>query len=133
MTQEQIQESNQLIAQFMGAKVINDTDYNYAVYRFENRKPGDCYLHQMEYHSSWDWLMPVVEKIEAMGHKTIIGGGDYWGNYMNILFGKNEKEHRELLLTVDAETKAMNKGDSKIEAVYSTVVDFIKWYNQQKQ
>lgn len=74
-----------------------------------------------DYDRHWELLMPVVEKIEKMEHKTIIGGGDYWGNYCNIMYGVSLKETDD--------TKAMGQGDSKIEAVYKAVVQFIQWYN----
>ena len=40
--------NNRLIAEFMGAE----------------GHPLD----QMKYHTSWDWLMPVIEKIETLGY-----------------------------------------------------------------
>lgn len=44
-------ENNKLIAEFMGA--VGSPMY----------KPNE-----MKYHSSWDWLMPVIEKIEHLGY-----------------------------------------------------------------
>ena len=62
-----VTEQNKLIAEFMG---------------FVNTTPTDKYFNIMEhsvtkqlqepmsakYHSSWDWLMPVVEKIERLSN-----------------------------------------------------------------
>jgi hypothetical protein len=48
MTTEETQKRNEAIALFMGV------DYS----------PHPYFI---GYHSSWDWLMPVVEKIEAEG------------------------------------------------------------------
>ena len=46
---------NKLIAEFMGYKV-------------GERKRGGGYMpeNEMRYNDSWDWLMPVVEKIEEI-------------------------------------------------------------------
>jgi hypothetical protein len=60
-----VQEGNKLIAKFMGGKTWNNDIFLFPV--------GESPLeHQSEmakyfkYHSSWDWLMPVVEKINEI-------------------------------------------------------------------
>lgn len=65
------------------------------------------------YHNSYDSIMPVVEKIESLGHSVIIDGTQCkifmdhdWINYYK---------------------------DSKIESVYASVVKFIQWYNPNKE
>ena len=55
---------NKLIAEFMGVNVITLDDVR------KNKNPyfssADGYLEDdLKYHTSWDWLMPVVEKIET--------------------------------------------------------------------
>tara|TARA_R110000737_G_scaffold319695_1_gene331006 strand:+ start:200 stop:487 length:288 start_codon:yes stop_codon:yes gene_type:complete len=52
---------NKLIAEFMSINVITEDDIR------ANKNPisasHDGYLEEdLEYHSSWDWLMPVVDK-----------------------------------------------------------------------
>ena len=52
--------NNKLIAEFMGVNVITLDDVR------KNKNPyissADGYLEDdLKYHSSWDWLMPVVE------------------------------------------------------------------------
>ncbi len=81
-------------------------------------------ISEFKYDSSMDWLMPVLERIEAMGYKTIIGGGDSWGNYCNINYG--------ISLMESSETKAMGQGDTKMEAIFEAVAEFIEWYNKKK-
>ena len=54
-----IQMGNILIAEFMGGytpyeRFGNSTEYYY--------NGGYVYLNDMHFHSSWDWLMPVVQK-----------------------------------------------------------------------
>jgi hypothetical protein len=66
------------------------------------------------YHSSWDWLMPVVEKIEAMRGTHLLMKP--FGCEI-LMFGKS------LINEV---------GNTKIEAAWLAVVEFIKWYNQSK-
>jgi len=61
------------------------------------------------YHSSWDWLMPVYIKI-AKEEKL-------WGDYEKSIIIFNIMYDR--------------LGDAEgIDKVYESVVEFIKWYNQ---
>ena len=49
-------ETNKLIAEFMRLEIINADIILYAL-------DGIAYpINKLEYHTSWDWLMPVVQK-----------------------------------------------------------------------
>ena len=50
-------ESNKLIAEFMGVHEIMHDGYS------EYELPSNEIVQNLQYHKSWDWLMPVVEKI----------------------------------------------------------------------
>tara|TARA_R110002012_G_scaffold244634_1_gene419580 strand:- start:83 stop:382 length:300 start_codon:yes stop_codon:yes gene_type:complete len=50
-------EKNKLIAEFMGSKHPTIED----MYRLPHE---DVYWGELQYDYSWDWLMPVVQKIE---------------------------------------------------------------------
>jgi hypothetical protein len=52
--------SNRLIAEFMGYEVNHNKCYS--------PKYNDGTIAPMQFHKSWDWLMPVVEKIESLGY-----------------------------------------------------------------
>jgi hypothetical protein len=63
----------------------------------------------VKYHFSWDWLMPVYIKI-AKEEKL-------WGDYEESIIIFNIMYDR--------------LGDAEgIDKVYESVVEFIKWYNQ---
>ena len=54
--------NNKLIAEFMGINVVTEDDIR------ANKNPTissyEGYLEEdLEYHSSWDWLMPVANEI----------------------------------------------------------------------
>ena len=57
---------NKLIAEFMGVKTITIDELKSILK--QNREDGFIHTPQahliddLEYHTSWDWLMPVVEK-----------------------------------------------------------------------
>lgn len=62
---DKILESNKLIAEFMGT--YNGCDHYGSDKIFVNDTPvkvEPTKIKSFKYHSSWDWLMPVVEKIE---------------------------------------------------------------------
>lgn len=73
----------------------------------------------MRYHSSWDWLMPVVQKIEDLG---------YWVEIRDVFCTISNNRVGIKYLKDDISTHKK----SKIEATWFTVVEFIKWYNKNK-
>jgi len=75
---------------------------------------------EAKYDTSWDWLMPVVEKIEYLGHTVHVAKNDVAVKERN---------------TISSPSVCFIQGKwelTKIEAVYKAVVEFIKWYNNQK-
>lgn len=85
---------NKLIAEFMGLD-------------------GWWSENEFKYHSSWDWLMPVVEKIEKEGANIIIGT-----NSVRISHDENE--------VYVAKSITGDVVQSKIQATYKTVVYYIR-------
>jgi len=98
-------ETNKLIAEFMGCTYNEDWEQPW-------EDENGCLHDELKYHSSWDWLMPVVEYIEQLGGYTfyIVGTSCY-------INGSPPSVH----------------GESKIEAVYKKVVQFINWYNKENE
>jgi|688.fasta_scaffold855053_3 hypothetical protein len=95
-----MKEENKLIAEFMGMESFKDM-----LSTLNNGKINisiDIY-EQAKYHSSWDWLMPVIEKIDE------ICGIDLheWDEYINNSLC----------------SKSLN-------TTYSACIEFIKWYNK---
>lgn len=85
-------ENNKLIAEFM-----------------EGYEPEEY----EDFHSDWNWLMEVVEKIESLDYRFAI---------------------TEFLSEVSNEKLSIKswKEKTKFENTYNACVEFIKWYNQQK-
>lgn len=113
---------NEIIAEFMGYKEI-DTINSTSRFKYYNKGSGplmDSYfLERHAYSVSWDWLMPVVEKIDKMmpeikipeDLKTLEDGDHLANHYMEVV---------ALPLS------------THISEVYQAVVEFIKWYNNQQ-
>jgi len=114
---------NKLIAEFMGVSPVgsgaSDKEPNWYD-GWELQKAGlpfKCGImgngtHELPFHSSWDWLMPVVEKIENESD--------------SIIEIELDNAH------ISGDFKLSVHEHSKIESVYTAVVKFIQWYNQQK-
>lgn len=94
---------NKLIAEFMG---VDQVDIDTWLETNSNLK----------YHTSWDWLMPVVEKIESLGYSYDRINADVFINNQN---GENVIPN-----PMDENTMTM------IEKTYYVVGEFIKQYNR---
>jgi len=101
MIQKEIIECNKLIKEFYG-DISGITSY-----------PDE----PLEFHSSWDWLMPVIEKIESLHHTV--------GIHDTMCEILTERNLCEVLIKV-------NEDWTKIKVVYTAAVEFIKWYNKNK-
>lgn len=126
MTDKQIQEGNKLIVVFMGYEIIDRNGYDAVVMKPEltitsgNIGLYSEYLNQWaKYHSSWDWLMPVVEKIPTLNPDK----GKLWFEYKII--------RAHCLIWSNRGDEWKNNGGTTISATFKTVIDFITWYNTQ--
>jgi hypothetical protein len=119
MSEEEILEGNKLIAEFMGYKYINPKDScdRWGWYLNGDNSTSINYLKELKYHSSWDCLMPVVEKIESI---LSISDEDYYS------------------ITIRRDECILNNGysdiikhslpnQSKIESIYKVVIEFINF------
>ena len=93
---------NKLIAEFMEVETSNGIVY-------QNNNTNE--FHRIKYHESWDWLMPVVEKIEDMGCDVLITNG-------------------ECTISGDNDYYVESIGKSRRGATYDAVVEFINEYNK---
>lgn len=112
MTPKEIQEGNKLIAEFMGVT------FNSAFSQWQF-SPGKFYKN-LEYHFSWDWLMPVVGKVESFGHSVSIFRGCCDIRFDGIKDGE------------EPDPIESGGGQPKIVSVFQSMVKFIQWYNAQK-
>jgi hypothetical protein len=120
-----IEQMNEAIAEFMGYSHGNrNREFNPdAVYKEE----------EFKYHSSWDWLMPVVEKIEDVqlddkNNVVTRAAANVQIFYKACLI---QYEPDEESGDTNDEVSIQTQGETKIEAVYKAVYQFIQWYNNQ--
>jgi len=123
-----ITEGNKMIAEFMGYKLItpkmrrNPESWKYSYWENPDAPTPHKVLgseDSLDYDSSYNSLMRVVDKIESMGNciQTKLSK-DMNGNYC---FGIIWYQHYD-----NAERRYC---PSRIESIYSTVIDFIQFYN----
>lgn len=104
---------NELIAEFMGLKEHKGSYY------FINKEEWIPDV-ELEYHKSWDWLMPVVEKIENFifdennSYNVTIGSTNY------CVIQDSNGDTIEII---------KDNGKSKLETTYQAVVEFINQHN----
>jgi hypothetical protein len=95
---KKVKSSNELIAVYMEFVLYQDSTYRVDLPKYA----GFCSPKKLRFDSSWDWLMPVVEKIsfslEHCEHKI---------NIKNCLLACN------------------------LESVYLEIIKFIKWHNER--
>lgn len=117
-----LEESNKLIADFMGLSTVE--------------KHGELLwadwdgLHSTKYHTSWDWLMPVIEKIESI---PIVENVRIAESFVNIqVVNKDGISHTTFQIFYTNNGRYFKQEDdleTKIQAVYQAVTQFIQWYN----
>jgi len=114
MTKKEILKGNILIAEFMqftqwvdsnrfmGYRNLDISKYN-AQQEGMGSKPHAVHFNELKFHSSWDWLIPVVKKIKKYNSINPLRVADVMISYARI----------------------------DIDELFERVVYFIKWYNSQ--
>lgn len=114
-------DGNKLIMIFMGGLVGSSTKYptgEYVIHSIHlNEKQVNDFENQVRYHTSFDWIMPVVEKIESLGYTVIIHHGSCYiqCNQTNRIINTAEKF------------------ETKIASIWQAITSFIQYYNSLKQ
>jgi hypothetical protein len=80
-------------------------------------------FNDLKFHKSWEWLMPVVKRIRGIEEGMLVERIDFMPNdgIAIHITGRDS-------IIVDA--NGNHDGDK--EATYKAVVEFIKWYNENK-
>ncbi len=114
MKEQDIIQGNELIAEFMGFVFYDDENMYYHI------EEGYylCEPNLVKYHLSWDWLMPVVEKIESLLFPN--------DNWINVSIGASK--HCTIFDSNGEIIEFTGEEETKILSTWYAVVEFIKWY-----
>jgi hypothetical protein len=110
-----MENNNKLIAEFMEFKIQADPKERWFGQYFTT--PNEAWSNRIElllFDTDWNWLMPVIRKIEELGNDVLITT-----NYIQIAFDEGEQ-----FIVID-------DLNIKIDSVYKAVIEFINWYNKQ--
>ena len=99
-----------MIAEFMGAKIM-ERDEGRIVCDFPKKSGLDWWL---DYNTKWDWLMPVLLKIEEQGCVV----------ELNIGLSKMVR-----IYDIEARKNFINEEINLINAAYKSVLEYIEFYN----
>lgn len=134
MTQEWIEQYNRKCAEFMGYELItpemrkNPEKWNTSYWEHKDKDNIHTALKvlgshgYLSYHSDWNWIMKVVEKIESL--ENIYFQIEEKSCYVYDI-SKFSYERMDSFIQQDANTKK--------EAVIRAIDQFIDWYNKQKE
>ena len=108
--------NNKLIAEFLG---YIDNGCSEEGFLIDPKTNYDVCIDSLQFHTDWNWLMEVVEKIESLLPDDSFVTIEYKGCWIPIYddeqpFGIECREN------------------TKIQAVYNACLEFIKWYNENK-
>jgi len=120
MTKQEIIEGNTLIAEFAGYIYFPESE-NSPEHWHANKDTvklkghvnlSGFSIYRLEFHESWDWLIPVCHQVAKINSTEI--------------------EKNNILSMPNWEFGSLGL-ESNIQSVWLAVVKFIKWYNNQKE
>lgn len=118
------QENNKMIAEFMELPKVPcniGTEDGHFTEGYKHPKIDVPIIPSgMQYKYSWEWLMPVVEKIEC----TTIDNDDNSDNFFNVMIEVFECNIN------GGDICICESGNTKREATYKAVVEFINQHNE---
>ncbi len=118
MKEIEIEKRNTAIAEFMGGKLHKASYCNHSFSIVPRKMPDnpDPYLVKgnLKYHSSWDWLMPVVERLSRKRYEN--------GQRLFMqTFGMIDEDKKVM---VRIHLQSLVYGRSLIEATFIAVSDY---------
>ena len=118
LTPEQIVDGNKLIAEFLGYPA-NELNEHWLIVP-DKTLSQYIQTRELKYHISFDWIMPVVDKISTMAFDNV--GEIGFVIYPNRCDLMNSSDD----VIIEGLTQS-----TTLKAVYLAVLSFINWYNLQ--
>ena len=130
MENKKIIEWNKLIAEFMEVKNFREYELN-SKHKCLIISDDDGFIDYVEginflsYNDNWNRIMPVVEKIKKLEFEF-----NTFSDYTKTEKYRNEVRISEL--SVDKYCRILIRNTDMLDAIFNAVVEFIKWYNENK-
>ena len=128
-------ENNRIIAEFMDLKPV-EVFGNYSISKdhvsvnCENSNDAmNSFCQSTKYHSDWNWLMEVVEKIETKKYykKEV----QFSITKYSVKIQTLTNEDGLIISPCIFSSWGTYGGTQKMKAIYNACLEFIKWYNLQ--
>lgn len=142
-----VRSNNKIVSTFMGLDYDSDVYHTCTNHLYESGHRDRDFiendLNWLCYHSSMDWLFPVLTKIKSMtipaprnmnkNHViTTYKMGETLGCWCEITYTLRKlSEWKDRHASIPCDVKNITtQGQTLVEAVYRAVVEFIIWYNE---
>lgn len=115
---------DEYVTPFTIAKWEDVPMFSHSFYDKEYNVENEHRIDEMLFHSDWNWLMSVVDKIESIifdennSYNVTIGSTNY------CVIQDSNGDTFEII---------KDDGKTKLETVYNAVVEFIKFYNEKQK
>lgn len=131
LTQEWIEQFNKKCAEFLGAYWCNDDLENFpdGYWMIDGDLELPLHLRDFQFHSDWNWIMEIVDKIESLEDKQFYMEW-FWLNKTNVGLYQRETNSGSTLWEYIAR---FSDAKTKKQAVIQAIDQFIDWYNKQKE
>lgn len=121
MNNQEILEYNRKCAEFMGWEINTFKEQYLYIVSPETATQYNS-LEELKFHSDWNWIMDVIEKMEKNFKKYYIRT-NIWNKTCNI-----SAENSKYIEVFDISKRSPTKKESTIEAI----TQFLTWYNANK-
>ena len=109
---------NKLIAEFMNLNVVTINDIRINKNPYIESADGHT-IQELQYNTSWDWLMSVIEKIETLGYTFEKNYQPIYKDWQSLIVKGNDILYQEF-------------NDDSLKSSYYVLVEFIKQYNNER-
>lgn len=116
---EDLVDKKRMVAIFMGG--VKSTSFNCEAWDMPTMAGLQYVLY---YDSSWDWLMPVIRKINGLGKEYQF---TIFKTYVSCTVEKGGKFYKDFSFS---HAEYITNEQSDIQAAFNLVIKFIEWYNQ---
>lgn len=137
ITQEWITQFNKKCLDFTERR-LEDMEFSY----IEEMTNIECYremtIQDLKFHSDWNWIMEVVEKIDSLKTETSKFSFHIYNTFVvisedrNYVYEKGDGGRRTGPLHIN-NGKHQIFGKNRKEATLQAIDQFIDWYNKQKE
>lgn len=126
LTEEERIEGSHLISRFMDGKWYPKSKSLFARYSeaYEFNDKVGFGIDQLKFHSSWDWIHTVIDKVNGLGKEYNL---TIFKTYLVLTVEKGGKVYKDFSF---AHSEYITNDQTGKEAAFKLLVKFIKWYNE---